>query len=32
MHRDLKCENVMEHEGEYKIIDFRFSKKLMIKH
>ena len=31
VHRDLKTENIMEHEGQYKIIDFGFSKKLQIK-
>lgn len=28
VHRDLKMDNIMEHEGNYKIIDFGFSKKL----
>ena len=31
VHRDLKTENIMEHQGEYKIIDFGFSKKLELK-
>lgn len=30
VHRDLKTENIMEHQGQYKIIDFGFSKKLEI--
>lgn len=30
VHRDLKAENIMEHNGVYKIIDFGFSKKLEI--
>lgn len=30
MHRDLKAENIMQHEGVYKIIDLGFSKKLEI--
>jgi len=30
VHRDLKAENIMEHEGCYKIIDLGFSKKLDI--
>jgi len=28
VHRDLKSDNVMKHDGLYKIIDFGFSKKL----
>ena len=30
VHRDLKAENIMSHNGTYKIIDFGFSKKLQI--
>jgi serine/threonine protein kinase len=30
VHRDLKAENIMSHNGTYKIIDFGFSKKLLI--
>ena len=30
IHRDLKAENIMSHNGKYKIIDFGFSKKLQI--
>ena len=30
VHRDLKAENIMSHNGIYKIIDFGFSKKLAI--
>jgi serine/threonine protein kinase len=30
IHRDLKADNIMEHEGQYKIIDLGFSKKLEI--
>lgn len=30
IHRDLKAENIMSHNGTYKIIDFGFSKKLLI--
>lgn len=30
VHRDLKAENIMRHNGTYKIIDFGFSKKLEI--
>jgi len=30
VHRDLKAENIMSHNGTYKIIDFGFSKKLEI--
>jgi serine/threonine protein kinase len=30
VHRDLKAENIMNHNGTYKIIDLGFSKKLEI--
>lgn len=30
VHRDLKADNIMSHNGTYKIIDFGFSKKLDI--
>ena len=30
VHRDLKADNIMSHNGTYKIIDFGFSKKLQI--